>query len=68
MKELREDAGLEEHSGIKGRYIEHLKENQHKKAILITSRVHPGETQASSSLEGIADFFLSDCEEAKCLR
>mmetsp|Transcript_29855 Transcript_29855/g.45594 ORF Transcript_29855/g.45594 Transcript_29855/m.45594 type:complete len:104 (+) Transcript_29855:2915-3226(+) len=42
--------------------------NLHKKALFITSRVHPGETQASFALEGMVDFLISDSEEAKALR
>ena len=38
--------------GINSRYHDYLLLNHHKRAILITSRVHPGETQASFSLEG----------------
>ena len=36
-----------------------------KKAMIITSRVHPGETQSSFALEGMVEFLLSDCIEAK---
>jgi len=36
--------------------------------MIITSRVHPGETQSSFALEGIVKFLLSDCVEAKQLR
>jgi len=39
-----------------------------KKAMLITSRVHPGETQSSFALEGMVHFLVSDCQEAKDLR
>ena len=38
--------------GINSRYHDYLFLNHHKRAILITGRVHPGETQASFSLEG----------------
>lgn len=36
--------------------------------MIITSRIHPGETQASWCLEGVVNFLLSDCIEAKQLR
>ncbi len=39
--------------------------NEDKKAIIITARVHPGETQASFCVEGLIRFLLSDHEEAK---
>ena len=42
------------------KYYNYLKTNKSKKAIFITSRVHPGEVQASYSVEGCIDFLLSD--------
>ena len=42
--------------------------NKNKKAILITSRVHPGEMQASFALEGMVKFLLSEAKEAVALR
>ena len=42
--------------------------NYHKQCIFITARVHPGEPQASYSLEGIVFWLLSDDEHAKALR
>jgi len=54
--------------GINSRYHDYLFLNHHKRAIIITSRVHPGETQASFSLEGIVNYILGDSEEAKELR
>jgi murein tripeptide amidase MpaA len=36
--------------------------------MIITSRVHPGETQASFALEGIVKFLLSDHHKAQQLR
>lgn len=42
--------------------------NSHKKSIIISSRVHPGETQASFALEGMVNFLLSDNSRAKELR
>ena len=42
--------------------------NHNKRALIISSRVHPGETQASFSLEGMVNYFLSDCQEARDLR
>ena len=39
--------------GIESKYLRHLMMNETKKGVLITSRVHPGETQSSFALEGI---------------
>jgi len=36
--------------------------------MIVTARVHPGETQASFALEGIVGFLLSDHARAKELR
>lgn len=39
-----------------------------RKAAIISSRVHPGETPASWMMKGVIDFATSDTEEAKQLR
>ncbi|CAG9819492.1 unnamed protein product [Phaedon cochleariae] len=39
-----------------------------KRAIIITARVHPGETPSSWVMKGILDFLTSDCGPAKELR
>jgi len=39
-----------------------------REAVIITGRVHPGETCASFAVEGMLDFLVSDHEEAKQLR
>ena len=54
--------------GIESKYLRHLMMNEKKKAVLITSRVHPGETQSSFALEGIVEFLLSDDPRANDLR
>ncbi|OXA61045.1 cytosolic carboxypeptidase 2-like isoform X2 [Folsomia candida] len=43
-------------------------ENQRKPAIVISARVHPGETQSSYMMKGIIDFLTSNCPQAKELR
>lgn len=45
-----------------------MKDHYHKKAIVLTSRVHPGEPQASFMLEGALMFILSDIPLAQELR
>lgn len=39
-----------------------------REAVIITSRVHPGETFASFIVEGILNFLVSEAEQAKQLR
>jgi cytosolic carboxypeptidase protein 2/3 len=39
-----------------------------KKDIVVTARVHPGESNASFMLEGLVNFLISDLPEAKILR
>jgi hypothetical protein len=40
----------------------------HKKAIVIMARVHPGETVSSWIMDGIIDLLIGDSDEAKYLR
>jgi len=42
--------------------------NRDKRCIIITARVHPGETQASFVMENIMDFLVGNTPEAKTLR
>jgi hypothetical protein len=46
----------------------YLSDHSHKKAVVLTSRVHPGEPQASFMLEGALRFLLSEDDLAKELR
>uniref|UniRef100_A0A665UML7 Cytosolic carboxypeptidase 2 n=1 Tax=Echeneis naucrates TaxID=173247 RepID=A0A665UML7_ECHNA len=39
-----------------------------KKAVVLTARVHPGETNGSWMMEGLLDFLLGDSEDAQLLR
>ncbi|KAF7224809.1 cytosolic carboxypeptidase 2 isoform X2 [Nothobranchius furzeri] len=39
-----------------------------KKAVVVTARVHPGETNGSWVMEGFLDFLLGDSEDAQILR
>ena len=50
------------------RLTQYIKDHSHKKAIILTSRVHPGEPQASFMLKGALDFLLGDSELAIELR
>jgi len=42
--------------------------NKDKKGVVITSRVHPGETQSSLVMEYMIDFLTGPTIEAKILR
>ena len=39
-----------------------------RKGIVVTARVHPGETNASEVLQGFLKFILSDSKQAQVLR
>ena len=54
--------------GIESKFRLHCLMNHEKKAIIITARVHPGETQASFALEGMLNFLLSSHKKAVDLR
>lgn len=45
-----------------------MKEHSHKRAIFLTSRVHPGEPQASFMLDGSLKMILSNTPLARELR
>lgn len=42
-----------------------LPENKIKKGVVLTARVHPGETNASWMMKGLLDFLLGDSHDAK---
>ena len=39
-----------------------------RKSIILTSRVHPGESNSSWMMQGVIDFLVSDQETARLLR
>ncbi|XP_041852156.1 cytosolic carboxypeptidase 2 [Melanotaenia boesemani] len=43
-------------------------ESRNKKAVVVTARVHPGETNGSWVMEGLLDFLLGDSDDAQLLR
>lgn len=43
-------------------------ERRTKKAVVVTARVHPGETNGSWMMEGFLDFLLGDSKDAQLLR
>lgn len=43
-------------------------ERRTKRAVVVTARVHPGETNGSWMMEGFLDFLLGDSEDAQLLR
>jgi murein tripeptide amidase MpaA len=40
----------------------------HRKAVILTSRIHPGETNASLIMNGVIDYLICDDEKAEFLR
>ena len=40
-------------------------DQQLKKGVVVTARVHPGETNASWMMKGLLDFLLGDSDDAK---
>lgn len=43
-------------------------EERTKRAVVVTARVHPGETNGSWMMEGFLDFLLGDSDDARLLR
>lgn len=43
-------------------------EDKTKRAVVVTARVHPGETNGSWMMEGFLDFLLGDSDGARLLR
>ncbi|CAF98247.1 unnamed protein product, partial [Tetraodon nigroviridis] len=43
-------------------------EDKRKKNVVVTARVHPGETNGSWMMEGFLDFLLGDSDDARLLR
>lgn len=43
-------------------------EDKTKRAVVVTARVHPGETNGSWMMEGFLDFLLGDSDDARLLR
>lgn len=43
-------------------------ENKTKRAVVVTARVHPGETNGSWMMEGFLEFLLGDSHDAQLLR
>lgn len=45
-----------------------LAERKAKRAVVVTARVHPGETNSSWMMQGFLEFLLSDLPDARLLR
>ncbi|CAG9326951.1 unnamed protein product [Blepharisma stoltei] len=57
---------LERQSSLSGKTI--IDEHSHKKGIVLTARVHSGETVSSFMIKGAIDFLLGNTYQAKLLR
>ncbi|XP_051915997.1 cytosolic carboxypeptidase 2 isoform X2 [Hippocampus zosterae] len=53
---------------VTSRAGENEEEGKAKKAVVVTARVHPGETNASWLMEGFLDFLLGNSDDAQLLR
>lgn len=58
----------EKHFTPNKNFVNYIKDHKHKKGIVITARVHPGESNASFIAEGIITFLLGNSREAVFLR
>ncbi|RYH29295.1 hypothetical protein EON65_08990 [archaeon] len=47
---------------------ENVVESKNKPAIILSARIHPGESMSSFMIQGCIEYLLSDCLEAKRLR
>jgi murein tripeptide amidase MpaA len=67
QKALLADSENRRRASARGRKIN---ENRHrrKKGIVITARVHPGESNSSHVMQGVLDFITGESREAKILR
>uniref|UniRef100_A0A8D0CDF7 AGBL carboxypeptidase 3 n=1 Tax=Salvator merianae TaxID=96440 RepID=A0A8D0CDF7_SALMN len=48
--------------------LQNLQEEKHKAAVILTARVHPGETNSSWMMKGFLDYILGDSNNAQLLR
>lgn len=52
----------------KQRFTQYNNDHRHKKVIVLSGRVHPGESNSSYCMQGVLDFLTSNASEAKMLR
>lgn len=52
----------------KKRYTDYNSNHRHKRCVVLSGRVHPGESNSSYCIQGTIDFILSNTKEAKFLR
>ena len=61
-------SSLSAFSAVEKMRMNNTSKKRSKRAIVLSSRVHPGETNASWMMRGVLDFLTSDTKEAKGLR
>jgi len=59
---------LEKALSSKERFLDYNSYHRHKKIIVLSGRVHPGENNASFCIQGTIEFLTSKAPEAKFLR
>lgn len=58
----------EKHFTPNDNFPKYIRDHKHKKGVVFTARVHPGESNSSFIAEGLIDFLLGNSKEAVYLR
>lgn len=77
-KRLKEDDSFEEYPALNlftekhftpnDNFPKYIRDHKHKKGVVFTARVHPGESNSSFIAEGLIDFLCGNSKEAVYLR
>jgi len=69
QKQVKQKAQIKLMERIKNKKIlESDKTHENKKAVVVTARVHPGETNSSFVVQGLISFLMGESKEARALR